>query len=174
VAPPAPRLLRFRPEEPLEVVAEIASLRQSRNGWVNFRPFIEEVHGDPEDQTWTNEYERPKGSALGIGGLLLKPAPPLPECTWVPGEDHRRKGPLPDSIGLQHPAGARAGPLLVADGVTLPDRWRVVADNARRGLVLELPRDADVEEAVRWLLHAAAVLSPHDLPPDWVLEVHTR
>lgn len=170
----SPRLLRFRPDGSVELVRCIDELRAARNGWINFRPYVKEIDGDPDDVDGTNEYRRPRGSALGIGGYLLKPAPPTPECTWVPGEDHRRKGRLPDSLGLQHPSGNKAGPALVAAGATLPAGWRVIADNARRGLVLAIPTDADTAEAVHWLLRAAQIVTPFQLSPDWVAEVHTR
>jgi hypothetical protein len=141
---------------------------------VNFRPYAKELDGDPDDIDGTNEYEKPKGSAHGVGGLLLRPAPPVPECTWVPGEDHRRKGRLPDSIGLQHPSGRRAGPQLVEAGMSLPEGWKVVSDNARRGLVLAIPGDSDAADAVEWLLQAATVLTLFDVSGDWVAEIHVR
>jgi len=168
-----PRLVTFLSGEPVEVVASITSMREDRSGWINFRPYRRDIDGDPDDVDGTNEYSKPTGSATGIGGLLLKPAPPVPECTWIPGDTHRRKGQLPDSIGLQHPSGSRGGPTLVAHGITLPDGWKVLADNARRGLVLTMPHDFDAESAVRWLLRAAEVLTPYDLPIEWVAEIHT-
>ena len=166
-----PRLVRFRSDDPTDVVAGIEQLRAVRAGWVNFRPYIAELDGEIEGDDDT-EYERPRGSTIGIGGMLLTPAPPVPECTWVPGGLHRRKGVLPDSLGLQHPSGKRAGRQITEGGMRLPDGWRVVADNARRGLVLELPPDYDVAATVRWLLDAAALVTPFDLPDEWVAEVH--
>jgi hypothetical protein len=53
----------------------------------------------------------------------------------------------------------------------LPSGWRVVADNARRGLVISIPPNADPDEAVRWLLHGAEILAAMPLP-DWVAELH--
>jgi len=169
-----PRLITFRSDDPVDVVAAIVELRRDRNGWVNFRPYVKELDGDPDDVDGTNEYTKPRGSALGIGGILLKPSPPIPECTWVPGEEHRKKGRLPDSVGLQHPAGKRGGPVLVEQGMTLPEGWKVRGDNARRGIVLLMPSDYDVDTAVRWLLRASEILTPFNLPPEWVAEVHTR
>jgi hypothetical protein len=90
----------------------------------------------------------------------------------VPGEDHRRKGRLPDSLGLQHPSGRRAGPQLFDAGIRLPDEWRLVADNARRGLVIHLPIEYETSIAVEWLLNTAPVLTPGDLPDDWIAEIH--
>lgn len=174
----SPKILRFRRDEPEEVVGAIAALRESRDGWVNFRPFDEELDGDStselHDEGGGGRNKMARGSALGIGGLLLRPAPAMPESTWVPGEDHRRKGRLPDSVGLHHPAGKKAGPSLVAEGVTLPTGWKVVSDNARRGLVLSVPTDADAHQAVQWLLRAATILTPFDLPAEWIAEVHRR
>jgi hypothetical protein len=175
VAPRRPRLARFRSADPIELIAAVTGLRTTRDGWVNFRPYFPE-DGKLEldaDGTWSDaDYEKPKGSALGIGGLLLKPAPPIPECTWVPGEDHRRKGRLPDSVGMAHPGGRKAGPLLVEAGMSLQDGWRVVSDSAGRGLILALSGDYDVATTMAWILQAADVVTPFNVPDDWVLEVH--
>jgi hypothetical protein len=171
-----PTLTRFRPSDPLELVAAVTGLRESRAGWVNFWPYFPE-DGALEanlDGTWDDtEYQRPKGAALGIGGMLMRPAPPIPECTWVPGEDHRRKGRQPDSVGMAHPGGRKAGPVLVEAGMRLDDGWKVVADTAGRGLILALSGDYDVREAMTWILKAADLVTPFDVPDDWVLEVHT-
>ena len=118
MAKPAARVVRFTRADPAEIIDCIVNVRQARNGWINFRPFIDDHDPPATDSSHTDRPRTSKDSAHGIGGLLLKPAPSLPECTWVPGEHHRRKGPMPDSIGLHHPHGRRAGPALVEHGIT--------------------------------------------------------
>jgi hypothetical protein len=177
VAPRRPALSRFRPKDPIELIAAVTGLRATRDGWVNFRPYyVEDGKLEMEaDGTYDDtEYQRPKGAAIGIGGMLSRPAPPIPECTWVPGEDHRRKGRLPDTIGMAHPGGRKAGPVMVEAGMRLPDSWKVVGDSAGRGLIVALAAEYDVRDAMLWVLEAAVRVTPFTLPDDWVLEVHHR
>lgn len=83
-------------------------------------------------------------------------SPPVvvPLCTWSPGERRRRRN-TPPVVGIQHHAGRK-----VADELGVPDRWVVVQDHGRRGLVLNLPPEESHARTLAWLLDAGAALAP--------------
>jgi hypothetical protein len=79
---------------------------------------------------------------------------PVPLCTWSPGERRRRRT-TPPVVGVQHHVRRK-----VAELVAVPDRWVVVQDNARRGLVVHVPPDEPHERVLRWMLDAGTTLTP--------------
>lgn len=158
----APRVIEFLASSPAALVDAMRELRTRHAGWVNFRPRL----GD--DDTGGGD---PPAARAGLFGLVSSKGTAVPWCTWVPGAEGRR-GPEPDSFGLQHPAGVRARDLLRPAGVLLPDGWRLLSDHPRRGLVIEAPPDTDPDEIVTWLLRAAAVLAQGPMPDRWIAAIH--
>lgn len=102
--------------------------------------------------------EVPPRSALAQ--LLGNRGPTVPLATWTPGE-----------IGLQHMVGPRAVRYLAERGVEVPDQWYVAADHPKRGLVLKTYASPP-EEALRWLVRAAAVTCPLPITGPWGAVVH--
>lgn len=156
----SPDRIRFRGDAYDEVVVRMGDLLDRRRGWVNVRPVMTTDDGE--------EYIADKPSGFN---LFSRPPPVFPEATWVPGE-RRRKGTDADTVGVAHPAGQKAGPILREAGVTLPAGWRVLSDNARRGLVVQLPEHYDPADVLAWLVRCVDVLAPIPLEGLWQADVH--
>jgi hypothetical protein len=155
-----PELIDFDPSAPEAVVARMRELAQRRDGWVNLQPAVDEA-------------DVPQTS-VGLLGWISAKGPAVPEATWVPGEKRRNGVAMPDSIGLQHRGGPRARATLAEAGAPIPAGWKVLSDHPKRGLVIELPDGTDPKEVVDWLTLAARVLSPIDLPSQWLAAVFRR
>jgi hypothetical protein len=140
-----PHYVEFQPDRLEEVLATMEDLSTAGKGWVNFEPAV-----DAEDVAR-------EGS--GTFALFSGRGPVVPLGTWTPGSTSRKGRQEPAMIGLQHPAGARAKPLLAQRGHPLPQGWIVVQDHVRKGLVVQVPAEVDARRAVDWLLRAAALLS---------------
>ena len=149
--------VEFDVSDPHAVVARMEGLHTTRDGWVNLRPGI-----DPED-------EPPRPSPLAA--LFGTQAHPVPMCTWIPGRAGRN-GIAPDKVGVIHDHGAKVAGYLARRGVALPDGWKLVQDHPRRGLVAELPPDAEPAGVLEWLMEAASALSAVALTGDWRAEFH--
>jgi hypothetical protein len=140
------------------VVRAMDDLAAAHDGWINVQPAVR-----PED-------EPPPRS--GLSTLLLAGAVhDVPLATWVPGK-RTSKGDQPDSVGVQHAAGARVVPRLEAVHAGLPEGWQLAQDHPRRGLVVSPSVGADHDEVLAWILEAASVLSTVRLSGDWLAEVH--
>ena len=120
--------------------------------WVNLVPDIDPELAPP-----------PRGA---LAAIFSARGPMLPLVTITAPETPG--GPL--SVGIEHGAGPRALDRLADADHALPAGWRRVADHPRRGLVLTVPGDADPDEVVDWLVHAAHVLCPIPLPPGWLAQ----
>jgi hypothetical protein len=132
-------VVEFLRTEPDAVVRHMERLEAAHRGWINLRPQVRD-----ED-----EVEEPRPSLFGpVSG------PAVPLCTWTPGEERRRGGVGPSSIGVQHAAGPKAARRLAELGAPVPDGWQVVQDHPRRGLVVRPPVGEPPAEVLAWLLWA--------------------
>jgi len=145
--------VEFRPDRADEVLAVMASMSAAGKGWVNFEPA---VHVDDVP---------PEGS--GVFSLFSGRGPVVPLGTWTPASVTRRGRTEPAMLGLQHPSGSKAKPLLLELGHPVPDGWVVVQDHVRKGLVVAVPSEIEPQTALRWLLHAAKLLSTIPLTGGW-------
>jgi hypothetical protein len=129
-----------------DVVSEaVRQLADERQGWVNVRPLV-----DAEDLP---------DPPVGLLAVFTKPMTPLPMGTWMAPSE--RRGRLrPARLGVLHPVSARVVPRLREAGVIAPSTWRLLQDNARRGVVLEVPPDEDPSVMLTWLVGAISELSP--------------
>lgn len=150
----APEVLEFRGDARSEFTAVIRALGEARDGWVNLSPRV-----DPEALP-----------PAGIGGIFSARGPAIPLATWVPGTESR-KGAAMTSLGLQHPLGSKAVHRLLELGIGIPDGYRVVTDNPKRGLVLESPGTGDPEEIADWMIRTTGGLSPVEFDQMWVAAV---
>ncbi|MGI8806990.1 MAG: hypothetical protein ACR2KK_03950 [Acidimicrobiales bacterium] len=153
-----PQYVEFQPESADDVVATMAAMAATGNGWVNFEPA---VHVDDVPA---------EGS--GAFSLFSGRGPVVPLGTWTPGSTSRRGRAEPAMLGLQHPAGSKAKPHLTALGHPVPDGWVVVQDHVRKGLVVAVPPDVGPDIALRWLLRAAKLLSTIPLTGGWRAAVY--
>ena len=148
-----PRYIEFDAERLDEVVAAMDTIAGAGEGWVNFEPAVH-VEDVP-----------PPGS--GFFSLFSARGPAVPFGTWTPASTPRRGRGEPAMIGLQHPAGAKARPLLERLGHPVPDGWPVTQDYVKKGMVVAVPPTVDHADVVRWLLSAAALLSTVPLTGEW-------
>ena len=56
----------------------------------------------------------------------------------------------------------------------MPDRWKVVADHSKRGLVLWVPIDIAHLDVLRWTVHGSRALTRVPLEQRWRVAVHRR
>jgi len=160
---PAGRVVRFDPGEPDDLASLIATLRPlvtAGTGWVNFEPAV------PDDID--------VDAASASGGVFSNRGPAIPLCTWTPPATDRKGRLGPHSIGVQHALAERARARLERIGLAVPAGWRVRADNPKRGMVVEVPADADLSMVVDWLLAAGEAVASVPLTGRWFATVHAR
>jgi hypothetical protein len=147
-------ILRFAPEEPRAVVAEMDRLGTAHAGWINFFPEpLEDEEPDAPD---------------GLGGLFSASGPEIPVCTWTAGKVGDR-----ESIGIEHASGTKAVTRLANLAVPVPEGWRWQQDHPKRGLVIRPPLDTSHSEQLHWLLEAGRALSRVRLTGQWEARVRT-
>ena len=127
-------------------------------GWVNFEPAV--------------EAEDIAVAGSGTFALFSGRGPVVPLATWTPAKTQRRGRREPAMIGLQHPAGSRAKPLLAQFGHPIPEGWIVVQDHVRKGLVVTLPDGVAAADALGWIVRAARLLSTVPLTGQWRAAVY--
>ncbi len=127
------------------VIDAMRELVARRAGWVNIQPIVDQ--------------ERLPAPPTGIiSGWLTGGLPPLPIGTFMAPE--MRRGQLRHgSIGLAHNANAKVARRLVEAGIVAPEGWHAVQDNARRGVVLNVPPDADAAVVLDWILRSIEELA---------------
>jgi len=153
-----PHYLEFGPDRIDAVVAAMEVMAESGKGWVNFEPAVD-VDDVPAES--------------GTFSLFSGRGPTVPLGTWTPGSTSRRGRREPAMVGLQHPAGSKAKPVLAERGHPVPADWVVVQDHVRKGLVVAVPPTAAPADAVEWLLRAAIVLSAIPLTGRWRAAVYS-
>ena len=156
--PSEPRYLEFEADDVGEVVAAMDTVAEAQKGWVNFEPAIH-VEDVP-----------PPGG--GFFSLFSARGPAVPLATWTPASEQRRGRGTPAMIGLQHPAGAKAKPLLERLGHPVPEGWPVTQDYVKKGMVVAVPPTATHDDVVRWLLRAASHLAAVPLTGRWRASVY--
>jgi hypothetical protein len=152
------RLVEFRVEDDSAVVAAMDEISSAHDGWINLHPQVR-----PED-------EPPPRSGLTTL-LLAGPVHDVPVCTWVAGK-LTNHGAQPDSVGVQHAAGAKVLGRLASAGLALPPGWGLVQDHVRRGLVVRPAPGTENAAVLSWLLEAGTILSAVRLTGDWQAVVH--
>ncbi|MFC0082511.1 hypothetical protein ACFFRE_10255 [Aciditerrimonas ferrireducens] len=158
--------LEVRPEDLGPLVATAHSLRRRPGGWLHLQPGVPEETVPPP----------PRGLALLLAGSAPGPAP---VATWVPGAVRRR---IPgsgrqavDQLGIQHGLAVRARPRLAEAGLWPPPAgWLLRQDDPRRGLVLEVRPEVELEQLLRWLLRATEALSGLPVSGRWRALVFRR
>jgi hypothetical protein len=148
-----PVVVEFRRDDRGRVLAHMDAARARRRGWMNLQP----VPVREEEAATTTS-------------IFSGPSPPkLPLCTWKVEE---RRGRVETTLGIQHGVGSRIAPHLRQAGVTAAPDWRVLQDHRRRGLVVQVPPDADDEVVLDWLLRAGDLLALVDTTGSWAAELY--
>lgn len=127
------------------------------SGWLTIDPAIDERFPPPEPSL--------------LGRLVSGRGPAVPRATWVPAQTQRRR-PEPVSVGILHGTGANAVERLAENDIVVPDRWRVVADHSKRGLVAWVPIDVPHADVLAWTLRATRALTRIPLTGRWRAAVH--
>ena len=149
-------LIEFEPGSEGDVVEAMAELAGG-GGWLTIDPAIDERFPPPTQSTF--------------GRLVSGRGPAVPRATWVPADVDRRR-PEPVSVGILHGTGADAVGRLAEKDIAIPDRWRVVNDHSKRGLVLWVPIDIDHLDVLRWTCTASRALTRIPLAGGWRAAVH--
>lgn len=148
-----PQYVEFQPDRADEVVAAMEAAGRAGAGWVNFEPAV--------------EVDDVAAAGSSTFALFSGRGPVVPLGTWTPAQSPRRGRAEPAMLGLQHPAGSKAKPLLAKRGHPVPEGWVVVQDHVRKGLVVALPEEVAAADALGWLLRAARLLSTIPLSGGW-------
>jgi hypothetical protein len=152
--PRQPVVVGADPDDREELVAVMREVDAAGRGWINLSPDV-----DPADLP----------PAPGPFRLFSAVGPPVPLCTWTPPD--RRKAAPHALIGIQHGRGTRVAGPLAEVGITIPDSWRVVQDQPKKGLVVAVPAGAELDGVLQWLFRAGAALCP--LPYSmWVAAIY--
>jgi hypothetical protein len=137
--------IEFTFDERDAVVAAMGDLVSRHTGWVNIQPIV-----DPE--------RLPAPPSGLISGWLTGGLPPLPIGTFM-APVVKRGETTHGSVGLAHNANAKVARRLVEAGIMAPDGWRAVQDNARRGVVIQVPPDTDPAVVLDWILRSIEELA---------------
>jgi len=152
-----PAVFGFTALDDAELLAQMAMVQAGGTGWINVGPVIEEEHRPP-----------PPGPFAFLGGSTHQ----VPVITWLPGKHPDGRTAKPTTVGLQHATGPRVVSRLRELGLPIPDGWKVTQDHPRRGLVAEVPADADNRAVIRWLLRAGAAVCQVESTGRWEAAVH--
>lgn len=147
----------FAPEATGAVVVHMEREAASHSGWINARPVIL-----PQD-------EPPAPGMFAIfGGSPHK----VPRLTWLPGAEGRDGATGRATVGLQHAGGPHAVRHLRDLGHPVPEGWRVTQDHPRRGLVAEVPAEADHAAVLGWLIEAGLALCEVPVTGLWRADIY--
>ncbi len=158
--------LHFTPEDLDGVLAAMSELGGrvepdgtivSGSGWLTLDPAYDDRFPPPTQTV--------------VGRLMSGRGPAVPRATWVPAEARgARREPV--SVGILHATGSQAVARLAEKDVVVPERWEVVADHSKRGLVAWVPIDVPHAEVLDWTLRATRALTRIPLTGDWRATVH--
>ncbi|MGA2837040.1 MAG: hypothetical protein ABSF84_10630 [Acidimicrobiales bacterium] len=147
----------FVAHDDAELLAQMAMVQAGGTGWINIEPVIDE------------EYQpAPPGPFAFLGGSTHQ----VPVVTWMPGRTEAGRPAKPTTVGLQHASGPRVAWRLRDLGRPVPEGWRITQDHPRRGLVAEVPADADNRAVIDWLLEAATTVCQVEMTGRWWAAVH--
>ncbi len=133
-----------------------ALVAASRGGWVTLLPGVPEEAAPPPRSV--------------MARLFSGQGPMATVCTWVAPQP---KGKPPHvELGVLHATGPKVAKRLADRGLAVPERWVVLADHPKRGLVVAVPPDATPLESVTWLLAAGVALCRVPTTGTWRAEVH--
>jgi hypothetical protein len=151
----APETVRFSPESPGEVTALMDAMVERGKGWIN---------------VWADVGDDDMPQRRSFFSIFSGMGPAVPLCTWVaPRPDQK---PPHVELGIQHASGSKAAKRLEQLGHPVPERWVVLADHPKRGLVIAVHPDVTVEATLEWLVTAGKALARVPLPEQWRASVH--
>lgn len=153
--PPAPRIIEFDDADRDAVLAAMAEVGDG-SGWVNVEPIV-----NPDELP-------PQGNPLF--SIFSSRGPLVPLATWTPAGLSKRETYA--SLGVRHPTGTKAAARLAERAVPIDERWRVLRESPKGGLVVGVPADEPHATVLDWLLRAARALCPAENHGRWVAFVY--
>jgi len=147
----------FVAHDDAELLAQMSMVQAGGTGWINIEPVIDDQHLPAEP-----------GPFAFLGGSTHQ----VPVITWMPGRRQGDRQIKPTTVGLQHASGPHVAWRLRDLGQPVPVGWKITQDHPRRGLVAEVPADADNGAVVGWLLRAATSVSQVEMTGRWTAAVH--
>ena len=133
----ASEIHRLRADQ-LEEIAELLSdLATAQKGWMNLLPVIPEEIVVPDTP--------------GVLAVFSKRGPVVPMATWTAPTPAKSGRLTPSEIGVMHGQAGKVKELLLTEQI-LPADWRVLQDNARRGLVLQPGDHATLVQVAEFLV----------------------
>jgi len=155
---PPPEEIEVTAAEPGPAVEALRELVAAPGGWMNLKPEV-------------SEDDAVAVTPSAIGAMFRTAGPPIPQVTFMAPTEGRR-GRKPAQLGISHGVAAMVVRRLAADGMALPEGWKVVQDHVRRGLIVRLADPFDEAEAVDWAIRAATAMCPIPTTGRWLAEVH--
>jgi len=147
----------FVAHDDAELLAQMSMVQAGGTGWINIEPVIDDQHLPAEP-----------GPFAFLGGSTHQ----VPVVTWMPGRRQGDRQIKPTTVGLQHASGPHVAWRLRDLGQPVPVGWKITQDHPRRGLVADVPADADNGAVVGWLLRAATSVSQVEMTGRWTAAVH--
>jgi len=147
----------FVAHDDAELLAQMSMVQAGGTGWINIEPVIDDQHLPAEP-----------GPFAFLGGSTHQ----VPVITWMPGRRQGDRQIKPTTVGLQHASGPHVAWRLRDLGQPVPVGWKITQDHPRRGLVADVPADADNGAVVGWLLRAATSVSQVEMTGRWTAAVH--
>jgi hypothetical protein len=149
----------FTPPDVGRVAAFLDTLCEANDGWINLLPGIEESEENPV-------------SSRGAFSLIFgAKQPPVTMGTLMPPKPNRAQFEGV-TIGLLHPAGARAVRQLAELGVSVPEGWVVRQDHTRRGILIRTSAGSTSTEVVNWSVRAGTALCREEMTGQWQAVVY--
>jgi hypothetical protein len=148
-----PLVIEFDEKYRTPVVARMATMTASRQGWINLTPGLDVDVAPPQRSALVNLF--------GARG------PDVPLATWTPPAKGDREA---STVGIHHGQGPRIANHLAEAGFPVPDGWRLLQDHPKRGIVCAVPATTDETELdalLDWLLRATGVLCPVPRTGEW-------
>ena len=148
-----PLVIEFDENHRAPVVKRMVTMAENRQGWVNLTPGLDVDVPPPPRSMLTNVF--------GARG------PEVPLGTWAAAAKGDRE---PSTVGIHHGQGPKATDRLAADGLAVPESWRLLQDHPKRGFVCAVPATIDATEldtVLDWLLRATGLLCPVPRTGEW-------
>jgi hypothetical protein len=154
--PETPLVVELPGGDVSSLAVHLTAMVEAEGGWVTLLPAVpEEVAPPPQSP---------------LARLFSGRGPPVPVCTWVAPQPKQK--PPHVELGILHGTGPKAKARLADQGCPVPDRWVVLADHPRRGLVVAVHPDVEPLESAAWLVAAGAALCRVPMTGMWRAEVN--
>ncbi|MGH9213480.1 MAG: hypothetical protein ACRD2C_22825 [Acidimicrobiales bacterium] len=148
-----PLVIEFDEHQRAPVVKRMVTMAGNRQGWVNLTPGL--------------DVDVPPPPRSVLANLLGARGPDVPLGTWAAQAKGDRE---PSTVGIHHGRGPKAAQRLAAEGLTVPETWRLLQDHPKRGFVCAVPATTDETELdalLDWLLRATGFLCPVPRTGEW-------